>query len=802
MGMAGLLFCAAELAAQTQPPVTYSAEVTLVEVDAVVTDGNGRPVRELRKEDFEIFENGKRQTIDRLSFVEIPIERAGLRAAAVPPFDSAQGRHDVRTNLQRFAGRLYVLLLDDVQTSPPRAVRVKAAARRFVEENFEPDDLASVVHVSGLGAPNQDFTSDARLLLASIDRFQGRKTRSEMLNRLDEFNRLRQLKANMAVAVEASEAKDPDEAVRAHDARGAFEAIAGIGRRLAPVRGRRKALLWFGEGVSYDMFDLSRTQAPSVIESARTAVAAATRANLVIYGVDARGLGGLGEEAMQLSSAPTDPTMPFSAAGLQQEMRRSQDHLRRVSNDTGGFAVVNTDEFARAFDRVVMENSSYYLLGYYPSASRGDASYRTIEVKVKRPGVSVRARAGYVPARRSGSARQGDEDADAASGAPAALRDALTSPVPQSALPMAAHAAAFRGRGDKASVLVTVEYGAAAFETPAEQGSSGGRLQASVIAVDPLGKVEASDHTSIGLDVKSETRQTMKVLGLRTHARLELPPGRYQLRLAGVLANGLVGSVHRDIEVPDFTASGATLSDVVLTSIVAGLVPTAQLDERMRQVLPAPPSATRDFRHDEAIALFVETYDAGRVPSRDVTFATTVRGAGGETVFTKSEMRTADQLKQSNGGYSLQVPLRPLAPGDYLLRVEAAGAAREAAFRVWEVPQSVIVARGAVSGVREARQVVARSAEELQALWSSLPLRSGVPQVDFANTMVVALFLGVRPTAGYEPEVVALRRDADALIVSWRERMPEPGNPPAETTPFAIVGVPMHKGAVRFERAQ
>jgi len=791
------------LGAQTPPPVTYGVEVRLIEVDAVVTDGEGRVVRELRKEDFEILENGKSQTIDRMSFVEIPIEHAGLRpagAASPPPAD-------VQTNLQRFEGRLYVLLLDDVQTSPQRARRVKTAARRFVDENLEPGDIAAVVHVSGSGAANQDFTSNSSLLLASIERFQGRKVRSETLNRIDEFNRQRQLMSGAGIQVDAGSVKDPEDAVRAHDARRAFDAIGAVGRRLSAVRGRRKALLWFGEGVAYDMFDLSRAQATVVIESARAAVAAATRANLAIYGVDARGLAGLGEETAQMSGVAMDPTTNLGASGLHQELGRSQEHLRKVSNDTGGFAVTNTDEFARAFDRVVMENSAYYLLGYYPTGGAGSGTYRRIDVKVRRPGVNVRARAGYLAARNTTES--------APTGVPAALRDALTGPVPLSALQMATHAAAFKGQSDKASVLVTTEYAAAAFETPAAPSSSGDRLQASVIAVDPEGRVAASDHTSIGLDVKPQTRQAMKVLGFRTHSRLELPPGRYQLRVAGVLANGLVGSVHQDIEVHDFTASEAMMSDLVLTSIVAGLVPTAQIDERLRQVLPAPPSTMRDFRQDEAIALFAEAYQSGALPSRDVAFSTTIRAAGGDIVFTRSDTRTVDQLKQSNGGYSLQVPLRQFAPGDYSLRLEAAGVAREAAFRVWVVPDSPsaaggsqsadlpfkVVARGAISGVAEPRQALARSAEELQALWGALTLRSPPPQVAFANTMIAAVFLGTRPTAGYEPEVVAVRRDADTVVVEWRERTPQDaGNPPAVTTPFAIVGVPMHAGPVRFER--
>src|SRR5207248_522125 len=112
------------------------------------------------------------------------------------------------------------------------------------------------------------------------------------------------------------------------------------------------------------------------LESSRAAVAAASRANVAIYGVDPRGLRGLGEETMQLASPAEDPTKDLGASGLGRELLRSQENLRRISNETGGFAVVNTAEFAHAFERVVEENSEYYLLGYYPNSAVREGAFR------------------------------------------------------------------------------------------------------------------------------------------------------------------------------------------------------------------------------------------------------------------------------------------------------------------------------------------------------------------------------------------------------------------------------------------
>jgi hypothetical protein len=111
------------------------------------------------------------------------------------------------------------------------------------------------------------------------------------------------------------------------------------------------------------------------------------------------------------------------------------------------------------------------------------------------------------------------------------------------------------------------------------------------------------------------------------------------------------------------------------------------------------------------------------------------------------------------------------------------------------------VVKGAISGVAEPREVVARNEDEWQQLWQTLSLKRAAPKVTFENTMIVAVFLGERPTAGYQPEIAGVRLEEDTLVVEWQERTPShAGNPPSVTTPFAVAGVAMHAGAVRFEK--
>src|SRR5262249_18112103 len=279
---------------------------------------------------------------------------------------------------------------------------------------------------------------------------------------------------------------------------------------------------------------------------------------------------------------------------------------------------------------------------------------------------------------------------------------------------------------------------------PAVDGAGAGpaRPAPPATAAERGGRVAAGDQSTITLNVKPETLKAMRAGGFRTHSRLELAPGRYQIRVAALVGEtGLVGSVHEDVDVPDLSAPPLAMSGLVMTSVDAGFTPTARVDDRMRDVLPAPPTTSRAFRHDGAIALFAEVYEHGSLPKHDVTMATRMHDNGGRVVFERDDVRTASELKRSRGGYSLQISLRQFPPGDYVLQLPAESreggskaAAHEIAFRVGDAPSStssptvapappltvasieslpiVAVAKGAVSGVPEGREVVARNATE------------------------------------------------------------------------------------------
>ena len=499
---------------------TFSVDVDYVEVDAGVTDAQGHPVRDLRKEDFEVIEDGRRQQVDTLSFVDQPLVPKPLPPKAAPDHSGT----DVQTNVGPFEGRIYILLLDDLHTASARTQFVRTAAREFVERTLHPGDLAAVLHVSAPAGASQDFTSDHRLLLASIDRFVGRKIRSGTLNEIDEYNR------SAMFGRAPVKGDDPDASARAHNADVVFTTIGRLARQVSTIRTRRKVLLWFSEGVDIEMPQRTGTEpwagqrGAASAEQARArdraleAMSIATRSDLIVYGIDPRGLRGADVELSQVGSIASDPTLGPGASTLHQETLRDQTTLRSVSEYTGGFAVVNTSQFGAAFERILDENSSYYMLGYYPANRRRDGKFRKIDVRVNRPGVKVRARRGYL-------APSGKEKAlggGGVAGAPAQLQDALTRPVPYPGLGMAVQAAVFRSRGALASVLVTIQYAAGTFRRSAV--GSADKLAVSVVAMDPGGSVRGSDH------------RTDRVRRVSEDA-----PGARDTRVQDVLAAGAAG---------------------------------------------------------------------------------------------------------------------------------------------------------------------------------------------------------------------------------------------------------------------
>ncbi len=359
--------------------------------------------------------------------------------------------------------------------------------------------------------------------------------------------------------------------------------------------------------------------------------AAAGRANVNIYTLDP---GGLRAEASTLN----------------------HDFLKAVSANTGGFATTDTSDIEPALSQVFRENGSYYLLGYQAPDPKAEGRFRRIEVRVNRPGVTVRGRNGYFEPRR---ARR------ETGASPSPLAAAMSGIAPKVEMPMQVSAAPFAITGKREAAVAVV----VGIRTPVPPGP--GRLvdniDVQLNAYDPGGTRRGSAGLKgrVVLRPGSEGEAAYEVI-----SRIDLKPGRYQLRVAAASSlTGKSGSVFYDIDVPDFSKDGLLMSGMILS--VDPRVATAPKDG-LPNLLPIVPTTDREFGASDRVTAFLRIYQAGNKPLKPVRLVLQIIDGLGAMVFNDTLSFAADRFSPARSAdCRIDVPLSLLQKGPHLLSVNA-----------------------------------------------------------------------------------------------------------------------------------
>ena len=619
--VAACLEASAGQTVQAPEQPTFRAAVELIEVAVSVIDQVGRPVRDLTADDFEIYEDDERQPLAAFTHVDIPVERFDVPVSH-PAADAASSAPGER------AGRVYLILLDDLHTHALRTEDVRAIAREFIESTLLANDVAAVALTSGL-APSQPFTGNRRRLLEAVDRFRG----------LD----VRQLLTD-----------PPSRPFGGPTKLRVLRTVERMAEWMGGGDARRKAIILIGQGIDPGNAPVPsrapevalEATTPELLEAMSRASGIAARHDVTLYAIDPRGLPTGDQSSIRTRFVFAEER--FSAA-----VRREKQSLRALAEETGGFALVDSNQFRRAFERVVLEQSTYYLLGYRPPRAAPDDRLHEIRIRVDRPDVNVRARRSYVHTRLAG------EPDDIGT----RLSALLDSPLPRSGLPLELTGLPLRGEdAGQRPVAVAVR-----LQPPPD---GGGALAVdsvlTVVAADADGTVLARREVEVSLP--AELRGAVGEHGLRVVSRLDLPgPGRVHLRAAVVdrLA-GAAGSVHHEMDVPDFRSGSIAMSGVALTSDTP--VPTLAAGPGLPSTLPFAPAARRVFDAGDTLAAFAEIYVHGSRREVRLYATCTIRDDAGEIVFRGPEERfTADTAAR----YRASLPLGELRPGTYVLSVEA-----------------------------------------------------------------------------------------------------------------------------------
>jgi VWFA-related protein len=610
---------------------SFRAAIHLVEVQVIATGKRGEPIQGLTQSDFEVFEDDRRQTISTFASVDTP-------TLASPSPHSVDA--DVETNADLRSNGVWVLLLDEPAAWPGNTFTRGATytrltqnvARRFVDEVVTPADLVAVIHVQGSMAASQPLTRSKSLALRSIDRFIGGR------------------------GVDGATAREEIAMIV-----NTYRTIEEVAKRLGAMTVRRKALLWIGGQVPFapQSGQKEYQEAAPILHAAyRDAIEEAQRNDVAIYPVDPSGLSAVtaAPRSVNLDGLPAGATAPGRTPEPDVERQAA---LRIVAEDTGGYAVLNTNDFARGFARIRNENSSYYLLGYYPPVQHTDGKFHEIKVRLTRPDIAIRARKGYVAPL---AARDDTANTVRVSTAVNALRN----PLPATGIRISIFATPFKGTNTPGTVVVGAHING-------EELSSIGDdvLEVAYQVIDAEGRTVTTRAMDYALPVDADQRAKIRTNGVQFIDTLALKRGRFEIRLAAGQRGGNVGSIVTYVDVPDFHAGRLSMSGLLVRS--NGTSSPIRLGKLAEPPAGVDATSIREFPSAARLIISGAVYSDADISPDTIALDASIRDANGNLVRDGVPGLLIRERRTAIGERSVEVDasLQGLRPGSYVFRLSA-----------------------------------------------------------------------------------------------------------------------------------
>src|SRR5215831_16885172 len=433
MLMAALLLQPATPLSVEQAPLPFApanqgqTRVTteLVLVNVVARDKNGNLVRDLKKEDFTLLEDGKKQEISTFDFenVDQPLT-AGAAEATVSGTAGAgnvlRAGKNAAPSLDARDRRLMLFFFDFSAMDPEQIDRAVDAAKNFVSNKMQPADLLALVSLATNMHVDLDFTDDKTKIMAALSSYTSGEGQG--------FENAATGSAEGTAETGGSFTAD-DTDYNTFSADRKLLALQSLMQSLGKLN-QKKSLIYFSNGISQSGMDNQ--------SALRAATAAAVKANVSIYSMDIRGLQAFppGGEA-QTASLHGQST--YSGASVLNDLNNnasSQETLATLSSDTGGKAFFDSNDFSGIFSQVQKDTSAYYLLGFVSNNFVKDGRYRHLKVQVNRADLKLEYRSGYYTDRDFEHLNKADREQQ--------LEDELAAQLSQVDVPLYAGAAYFR----------------------------------------------------------------------------------------------------------------------------------------------------------------------------------------------------------------------------------------------------------------------------------------------------------------------------------------------------------------------
>lgn len=656
----------------------------LIQVDVTVTDSKGKVITDLKPEEIEIYENGEKQKISNFSFVSAgqPVvetteqkdQKAKDAKDAVPLPSAVLRPEKIR--------RTVALVVDDLSLSFESTYQVRRALKKFVDEQMQDGDLVAIIRTgAGIGALQQ-FTSDKRQLYAAIDKVKWNPIGNGKIGAFApiEPTPLEQLKAAGATISDDDLQDEKNRTNSQNDFRSSVFATGTLGALKYIVTGMselpgRKSVILLSEGFRLlERDEQGFSDSGRVLDFLRELTDLANRSSVVFYTIDARGLQTTGFTAEDQVTDTNPAAMEQKLSDRRDELSETQDGLRYLAAETGGFAVLNSNDIAGGVRRVI-NDQSYYLIGYLPDSETFDPvkrRYNKLEVKVNRKDVHVRYRSGFFNVVDKNTAAAPTTQTPAQQ-----LQIALMSPFGVNGISLRLNALFGNSEKDGSFVrsLIHVPANELKFVDQAD-GSKTAVFEVLAASFGDNGQVIDQIAKTYTLNAKSDSYKRLLDQGFVYHFAFPVKkPGAYQYRIAIRDAQGgAVGSASQFIEVPNLKKSLLTLSSIVIESLspeqwkqisdpAGGPVESNSLDE----------TALRQIKAGSVLHYGYEIYNAKLASSGKPDVSTKVRIIEDGKVVLDGVPRPLDAEGQKDmhrllGSAAISLGSKML-PGDYILQI-------------------------------------------------------------------------------------------------------------------------------------
>jgi VWFA-related protein len=640
------------------PNTVIRIDVNLVQVDAVVTDSRDRRVTGLTAEDFELLQDGAPQTITSFSYVSSkPAAGQAAQAHQLGQTKPVKGEPPAPPPVLQPTDvrRTLALVVDDLGLAGENIPRVRDAIRNFVDQQMRPGDLVAIVRTgAGMGALQQ-FTTDKRLLYAALDRVKYGMSRVGMSS-------FEPLGSAIRGTAGINHLREDSLAV------GSLGAIRFVVNAMRGYPGR-KAVILFTENIRM----IYRGATDQLVSTAvQQLTDAASRASVVIDAIDPRGMQDYNITSADNTAGMSRRRVSRVPAQREQEVIQTQEGSFELAENTGGLFLQNSNDLAGALRKAAEDSDSYYLIGYHPDVStfedkNGQPKFHKIDVKVKRSGLRVRSRDGFIGAPGVGNQPlERTRDAE--------LNQALQTPTAGLIHPRLT--ALFANRRETGSFINAWLYFSPSelkWSTEAD-GNHKALVDVAAAAFDENGLALAPVDTTFTLQLNAqkfqEDLQKGMVYGIHIPVKM---PGPYLVRAAmRDAATENTGSSQQYVDVPDVASGRLTLSGLVLQEGVA--------QANANQPSAAVPgedvtrgAARRSFRRDTTLVYGYEIINAkaGANQHPDLEVEARVFREGQQVLAGKTTLDTSATLAdpQRLTAMGRLTPGRDMAPGVYVLQV-------------------------------------------------------------------------------------------------------------------------------------